>query len=105
MRIKALKQTLKLIIITYPLFFVLFFFLTMLIGERQNDNPYGLGSAPNKWNPYTFRETIDQIPNIFFVTLSMNIIFFPIQYEQNLYDLKKQAKPDQDQNKDEGDII
>ena len=92
MKKKAIRKTIKQLLIIIPAFLIIFSLVTIIGGERQSDQPYGMGAAPYKHIPMSLKGVREVIPEILFATLIIGIIGFPLQYEYNLNKLKKEEK-------------
>lgn len=89
MKKKIIISTLKGSIFVFILTFILVFFFIMFCGPGRSMQP---GSAPQKCECITFKETLDYFPIIILFSLGMSIFSFIIMYPRNLQEDKKLAE-------------
>lgn len=89
MKKKIIISTLKGSIFVFILTFILVFFFIMLCGPGRSMQP---GSATQKCECITFKETLDYFPIIILFSLGMSVFSFIIMYPRNLQEEKKLAE-------------
>ena len=98
MKKKAVNKTVKQILTIVPILFILLFLLTLICGRSE---PFQPAAAPRKCKCISLKEAAKDLPLILFVCLGGSLISFPIGYEYNLNNLRKQAKRKEESEKNE----